>query len=244
MAFTPLSRTGWVATASSQWDSSLAPSKAIDGVTSTCWHCANGDLDDGNADLMVDMGSAQSFNAIQILPRQITLNAQPTALKVYVSSDGSTWGSSVGTFTGIPVDHSQPFTLTLPAAQTARHIKVNVNASESAGVCAIAEFYAGATTDPNNPATSAGQATVSATGYIGASAIRQTQEILEVALVGPAAAVNGTQAALETVSFPPNAIWATQVCLEVLFPAGWCPPCPPATGKRNHSFIGTSFSLQ
>ena len=69
-----------------------------------------------------------------------------------------------------------------------------------------------------------------------ADQVKQSQQALEVAREAPSSAgVSQTQAALETVAFPPNAVWATQVCLEVLFPA-YTPPTPAS--RRNHSFVG------
>ena len=69
-----------------------------------------------------------------------------------------------------------------------------------------------------------------------ASDIKQTQQALEVVHeTPPSGAINATQGALETVAFPPNDIWQTQVCLEVLFPA-YTPPTPAS--RRNHSFVG------
>lgn len=66
--------------------------------------------------------------------------------------------------------------------------------------------------------------------------IRATQDVVEAARSNEAAAeLRGTQDALETVAFPPNEVWASQVCLEVLFPA-YTPPTPAS--RRNHSFVG------
>lgn len=63
-----------------------------------------------------------------------------------------------------------------------------------------------------------------------------SQGALETAHATPAApGVLATQGALENVYVRPNEVWASQVCLEVLFPA-YTPPAPAS--RRNHSFVG------
>ena len=62
---------------------------------------------------------------------------------------------------------------------------------------------------------------------------RATQAALETAHVNPAAdTIRATQGALENLYVRPNTVWATQICLEVAFPA-----YTPAS-RRNHSFVG------
>ena len=71
---------------------------------------------------------------------------------------------------------------------------------------------------------------------LAAAGVSATQAAAEfVRQSPPASGLRASQGALEAVQFPPSDAWATQVCLEVLFPA--LPPPAPAS-RRNHSFIG------
>lgn len=71
---------------------------------------------------------------------------------------------------------------------------------------------------------------------VAASDVKQTQVALETAHVNPAADdARATQSALEHLYVRPNVVFATQVCLEVAFPA-YTPPVPAS--RRNHSFTG------
>lgn len=229
MPFTPLSRTGWTAAASTIWDSSFSAAKALDGDTGTCWNSQAG-LDYPHS-LTIDMGSAQTFNAVQFVPRQ-DVRADPYKVEVYVSDDGASWGSPVATDRWI----SSIFTKTLGfQSQTRRYLKLVGLTGHSLSVSmACAELYAG----DIPPAESIRQTGVELELTYSASAEETiaTQAGLETMLEAPpSSAVRQTQAALEAVAFPPNEIWATQVCLEVLFPA----PVPPApASRRNHSFVG------
>lgn len=131
MAFTPLSRTGWGASVS---DATFgAASNAIDGNTSTIW-ATNGSFP---AWIVLDMLSAQTFNALTYLPRQDGWLDFPGSIEIYVSSDGVTWGTPVFTASGLPNSASQQGFVF--ASQTFRYLKFNI-LSAAAG----ARVYQGA----------------------------------------------------------------------------------------------------
>ncbi len=127
-AITALSRTGWTATGSSVAE---APANALDGNSATRWSTsaaeANGQF------FQVDMQAARTF-------KQLTLDAAantgdyPRGYQVFVSTDGSTWGSAIAT--GAPA--TQLVTITF-APQTARFIKV-VQTGTAANWWSVAEL--------------------------------------------------------------------------------------------------------
>src|SRR5258708_6076338 len=92
----PLSRTGWVASASSTNGSDVA-SQALDGNPATRW--STGTQQVNGQWFQVDMLSPQTF-------AQITLeatgrsNAYPRQYQVFVSNDAVNWGSPIATGTG------------------------------------------------------------------------------------------------------------------------------------------------
>lgn len=122
---TPLSRTGWTASASVNAGGWAAPSNALDGNLNTRWGTgvsqANGQW------FQVDMGSSQNFN-------QITMDASvdsgdfPRGYQINVSADGVNWGSPVATGTG----SSAVINVTFPAV-TARYIRVTQTLSGATG---------------------------------------------------------------------------------------------------------------
>lgn len=118
MPFTPLNRTGWVTAASEvTWGASA---NAIDGNTGTIW-ATNATLP---AWITFDMLSPQTFNTLTYLPRQFSDPDFPGSIEIYVSSDGSTWGSPVYTQSGLPCDQTLK-TFTFPF-QTYRYLKFNI----------------------------------------------------------------------------------------------------------------------
>ncbi|MDG0810117.1 fibronectin type III domain-containing protein [Cohnella rhizosphaerae] len=113
-----LSRTGWTATSSTN----TATANALDGNATTRW-TSSGSQSAGRY-YQVNMGAAKTFN-------KITLDSTggsdyPRAYEVYVSSDGTTWGTAVASGTG----SGSVQTVTFPV-QTARYIKVVLTAAAS-----------------------------------------------------------------------------------------------------------------
>jgi glucosylceramidase len=110
-----LPRTGWIATASST-ESGSSPANALDGNATTRWSTglpqANGQW------FQVDMTSAKTFNKI-VLDSGTSTGDYPRGYQVFVSNDGTNWGSAVATGSGT----GQVVTVTF-ATQSARYIKV------------------------------------------------------------------------------------------------------------------------
>lgn len=111
---TVLSRTGWTATASSTGGTDV-PANALDTSTSSRWSAGTAQVN--GQWFVVDMKATQAFS-------QVTLNAgnandYPHGYQLFVSSDGTNWGTAVasGTPTG------QTTTITFPP-QSARYIRI------------------------------------------------------------------------------------------------------------------------
>ena len=102
----PLSRTGWVATASSQetdWDNAVA-ANAIDGNVNTIWHTAysSGNIPHPHR-LILDMTSSQVVTALTYLRRNGTANGTIRTYEVHVSNDGINWGTPIASGTMAPI---------------------------------------------------------------------------------------------------------------------------------------------
>jgi hypothetical protein len=276
--FAPLSRAGWTITASSTWDGSgtFAAAKAIDGDTATCWHSGPPGGSYPHY-FVVDMGSAQTFSALQYVPRQEVYRNDPGQVELYVSDDGATWGSAIYTATWTSGLSAHTIEFATVTKRWFKFIGLNPASGADANNMACAEIYVGeiseitsglltqtaveALTSGGSPNARLTQVAVERLVFFGATLteeIRQTQEALEWAGTSPAnadlretqaaaewagtmpaaSAVNATQAALEHVGFPPNDIWATQVCLEVLFPADEFPEPPEPIARRNWLYSG------
>jgi hypothetical protein len=110
---TALPRTGWTATGSS---TALPPANALDGVATTRWATSAAQVN--GQFYQVDMLSNKTF-------RQLTLDSTaspgdyPRGYQVFVSTNGTTWGTAIAS--GTPT--TPVVTITFPS-QTARYIKV------------------------------------------------------------------------------------------------------------------------
>ncbi|WP_135550227.1 fibronectin type III domain-containing protein [Paenibacillus cymbidii] len=107
-----LSRSGWTAAASA---TTYSPSLALDGNAATRWTTSRSQIP--GLYYQVNMGSAKTFN-------KLTLDSTggsdfPASYEVYVSSDGTNWGTAVASGTG----SGNIQTVTFPI-QTASYIKV------------------------------------------------------------------------------------------------------------------------
>lgn len=138
--FSPFSRSGWVASADSDFGTGFDASQVLDGNITTRWISSGSALPHW---LSIDMGATQTFNTVTYVPQQ---NAnQPATIELYVSSNGSTWGSAVATLSGLSGIATVTFGV---AAQTARYIKLNVTASNGAPYAGIAEVNIGNVAPP------------------------------------------------------------------------------------------------
>lgn len=144
MPWTPLNRTGWVATASdATWG---AAALSIDGNSGTWWNTTN----TFPQWLVLDMLAPQTVDAVTVLPRQDGFHDNPGSIEIYMSTDGTTWGSPVYTQSGLP-DNNTLKTFTFPGgAVTKRYLKYQT-LSEAAGsrlFTSVAEINAGSTPSP------------------------------------------------------------------------------------------------
>jgi hypothetical protein len=119
---TVLNRSGWTASASAS-DTAEWPSRAIDGDLTTRWttghSMTNGDW------FQVDMGSTQSFSKL-VLDNTNSNNDYARQFQVFVSNDGSSWGSAIASGSG----SSNVTTITF-STQSARYIRVVETANAS-----------------------------------------------------------------------------------------------------------------
>ncbi|HEX4348578.1 MAG TPA: discoidin domain-containing protein, partial [Vicinamibacterales bacterium] len=128
----PLSRSGWVPTASST-NAGDAVGNAIDGLTTGRWSTGTGQA--VGEWFKVDMGAAKTFSGVT-LDAGTNPTDYPGGFDVYVSNDDVNYGSSVGSATGTTAFISLAFT-----AQTARYIKIMINSpSNSAHWWSLSEL--------------------------------------------------------------------------------------------------------
>lgn len=129
----PLSRAGWTCTASSNvFGSAGQPTGAVGG-TNGPW------ITNPHPQwIVVDMGSAQSFNGLQITPNQS--NAIGQAYTLDVSDNGSTWTSTGESISGLPATVTlQQWALS--ASYTHRYFRINVTADN--GFVSMASIFPG-----------------------------------------------------------------------------------------------------
>ena len=115
-----LSRTGWVASASSTSGSDTA-ANMLDGNTSTRW--SSGQSQANGQWLQVDMGQTRSFSGLS-MDSSTSYGDYAHGYKVYVSNDGSSWGTPIASASGIGYASSHNFIYVTFPAQSARYVKV------------------------------------------------------------------------------------------------------------------------
>lgn len=131
-----LSRTGWTATASTSMNNTN-PSQALDGNLASKWELGpqvNGQW------YRVDMGSSRTFKEIRLDNSGWKQGNYPRGYEVYVSNDGTNWGTAVASGTVNTTPAGGILTITFPT-QTARYVKV-VQTGSSTSWWSIEEFYA------------------------------------------------------------------------------------------------------
>ncbi len=115
-----LNRSGWTASASSTPTNSCCtgdvPAHALDGNIATRW--STGVAQASGQWFQIDMGVVQSFNGIA-LDAASSGGDYPRGYQVFVSNDGSNWGSAVASGSG----SAQLVTITF-SLQSARYIKI------------------------------------------------------------------------------------------------------------------------
>ncbi len=133
----PLNRTGWRGSASSSASGPFnavaqQPASALDGNQKSRW--SSGHPQTGGEWFEADMGSTQSFSSVTMNAGSATSD-YPRQYRVYVSNDGSTWGTPVAQGKGTAALVSASF-----PKQSARYIKVVQTGTVSYWWWSIAEF--------------------------------------------------------------------------------------------------------
>lgn len=135
-----ISRANWIATAFSD-SMNDTPSKAIDGSITTRWSSGLPQAPN-NQWFQIDMGAVQTFNQI-ILDAGLSIDDYARGYQVFVSNDGTNWGSPVASGVG------SPFTTITFALQTARYFRI-VQTGTDTHWWSIHELYAGLILDRTN----------------------------------------------------------------------------------------------
>jgi galactose oxidase len=96
-----LPRIGWTVSADSVASAKYVAANVLDGNGTTMWHTAfTGTIPPLPHSITIDMHTTQLVSGLSYLPRQDTsMNGTIGQYAVYVSSDGTTWGSPVATGT-------------------------------------------------------------------------------------------------------------------------------------------------
>jgi hypothetical protein len=116
---TPLSRTGWTASASR----GSGAANTLDGNASTRWDAQAPQA--AGQWFQLNLGSAKTFNKI-VLDASAFANDYPRGYDVFVSSDGVNWGSAIASGAG-----SGAVTTISFAAQTKQYVRIVLTASAS-----------------------------------------------------------------------------------------------------------------
>ena len=92
-----LPRTGWTASADSEASATYAAGNVLDGNGTTMWHTLyTGTIPPLPHSITIDMHSTNVVSGLSYLPRQdSSMNGTIGKYAIYVSSDGSNWGSPV-----------------------------------------------------------------------------------------------------------------------------------------------------
>jgi hypothetical protein len=122
----PIAKTGWTVRSVDSQETSAengAAVNAIDGNTGTFWHTA---WSAGNAplphEIQIDMGTSHAVSGLSYLPRQDAgVNGGIANYEVYVSTDGTSWGTPVATGT---FDSSKAEKIVRFPAKTGRYLRL------------------------------------------------------------------------------------------------------------------------
>lgn len=96
--------------------------RVLDGNPATFWHTEWGTVTTPHPhEIVLDLGASRSVTDLYYLPRQNASNGRIAAYEVYVSTDGTTWGTAVatGTFPNTTAEQTVSF-----AAKTGRYVRL------------------------------------------------------------------------------------------------------------------------
>jgi alpha-glucosidase (family GH31 glycosyl hydrolase) len=129
----PISKAGWkVKYVDSQEtvNENGAAANAIDGNTGTMWHTPWSGSSMPH-EIQIDLGASHSISGVTYLPRQDSgVNGGIKEYEVYVSTDGSTWGTAVktGTFAADKAEKAVTF-----PAKTGRYLRLRATGEINGG---------------------------------------------------------------------------------------------------------------
>ncbi|HEY0713315.1 MAG TPA: discoidin domain-containing protein, partial [Polyangia bacterium] len=135
----PLVSSGWTVTASNTY-MTFAASNTKDNTLDTFW--MTGANQASGMYVIINLGSAQTFSGIDIDSSPAYPNDYPRGFDIYVSSNGSTWGSPIASGTG-----SDHFTSVTFDEQTYQYIKIQLDTSYGSAWWTIAELTVWNTAD-------------------------------------------------------------------------------------------------
>ena len=121
---TVLNRSGWNATASSSYGGDV-PANLLDGSLSSRWSTGHAQNASNNDYFQIDMGSSQTIDKL-VMNSSDDAGDYARGYALYLSNDGSNWGSPVATGSGSSAIISISF-----SAQSARYVKVVETATPS-----------------------------------------------------------------------------------------------------------------
>jgi hypothetical protein len=127
----PLSRTGWIATASLTCQNDI-PAHVLDGSASTRW--SSGVNQASGQWFQVDMLTPQLFDGLSIDATTSTGDF-PRGFQVFVSNDGASWGSAIASATG-----TGPLVTVALGPQSARFFRIVLNSSITTNWWSIGEL--------------------------------------------------------------------------------------------------------
>ena len=123
-------RSQWQATASSFQNGEGDPNHVFDGKIDTIWHSRySPDKTELPQWISVDMGAPVNVKAIQLTPRADGSNGRIGDYELYLSNDPDDFGAPVKT--GTLDNQSYTQTVTLPAPQSGRYLKIVVKSDRS-----------------------------------------------------------------------------------------------------------------
>jgi hypothetical protein len=225
---------GRPATASSQVNGTQTPATATDGDANTYWESANNAFPQW---LQVDLGQAYSVGRVTLLlPPSTAWGTRTQTLSVQTSTDGSAFGTAVGSATYTFTSPANTVSITLPGT-TARYVRLNITANSGWPAGQVSEFqvYPSGGTPPTSANLTASPASL--TFAIQALNTTSAAQAVTVANTGTAAAavsgvsVTGDFSQTNTCG---SSIAAGAACtVDVAFQ-------PTASGSRTGSLTVTS----
>ncbi len=117
-----------------------AATNAIDGTTNTFWHTKwfNGQFQAAPYNISINLGATYNLTGFKYLPRSDNPNGRLAEYRIYVSTNGSTWGSPIntGNFAGSANEQEVSF-----SSVTGRYLRLEADADHAgAQYISIAEL--------------------------------------------------------------------------------------------------------